>query len=159
VQELDDLTRVIEVVTKANPRAVSAEVKNLRAGPKGPVLGRIGHSAEQPLPLPDALDRRVTRLHRTYKRALDSMRHNADEIERIERELLTRLHDADGKPTPEARAAAGDVQCSNCGVVIESTGKALGGRCRNCHDYQKNHDGQERPRDLIDREVYGKSTT
>lgn len=144
----DDRKRVIEVFTKARPRAVSAEVKYLRAGARGADLGKIGHAAEQPLPLPDALDRRVARLHRRYEKSINACARAADDIERIERELLTRL------TVEEAReAAVGDEakECSNCYIVVE---RLIKDRCSACAKYLDRH-GVERPREMWEAAIYG----
>jgi hypothetical protein len=153
MNELDEINLTIERLARANPKAVDREVKSMRQGAKSPAIGRVGHSSEKPLPLPDRVDKTNAKLHGKYKNAIARCASAAAEIERIEAVLLGRLHDCQGVATEEARdLARGErSECSNCAAIVD---RLLTGRCRKCHVYAKNHDGEERPRRLIDREIY-----
>jgi len=110
-------------------------------------------NAETPLPQFDRYEKQLRKNKKDHDRAILSA---VKLIERaIQREkLLTAI------PAEEARKLANELEsptakaCSNCHRVVENTpnDRVFGGRCRNCHDYLKNH-GSERPRELWESEI------
>lgn len=145
----EDLADIRAIVAKLDPGLTAAEVSlwtGARLKAWAPKEGR-SHSAETALPMLDAVDRKMTATHRKYKRnieaALRHLRHAA-----LEQDLLTtRLTSEQAQKIIEAETLA---QCANCGRTVECTraDKLMSGRCRPCHEYARDHDGTERPKDL-----------
>lgn len=158
-----DVASLIEAAESLTPAAVAAEVESLTgARVRSANLAPGGKSANVPLPLPDSVDRWVTREYAEYRKAIAAALRGVLKALRHQDALLVCLHDrsgpggTSGAPSDGARelaaAAVGPtgVECANCGVVIDKAAgqKVLDDRCRACFDYRKTHDGVERPSEM-----------
>lgn len=158
------VARVERLIAQLRPAAFDAQLaQELRGGHRAQSFGD-GRGGDPPLPMSDAHDRQIMEAVARYRAVAANVYAGLLVLRSIERAWLPPV-DPRARAVWHARLArqAADevspssVACANgwCGRVIENTAadRVLGGRCRACHEYRRDHGGRERPRELVEREI------
>jgi hypothetical protein len=147
---LDDIAYLCSTL---KPREVAAEVRWMLASRiQAWSAERAPRGGETPLPLPDNLDRRITRLHTAYAKHIHKAHQELTIARRIERELTQRLTLQQAQAIVDKETGAGC--CTNCGRPVPGTpnDRLRNDRCRTCDDYWRANYA-ERPRELIEKTI------